>query len=252
MLEYIKVTTEGSVTTLTLARPEKMNAITQDMYGEMADAIAAYGVDDSVRAFVITGEGDYFTSGNDLRDFASGSESGELPPVARFLNTLRDCPKVLIASVNGHAIGVGLTMLLHCDLVYAAESCTFRAPFVELGLVPEAGSSRLLPAAVGMAVANDVLLSGRVLTAAEALNFGLIARTFPVGKLSENVSEIAVKVSSSAPDAMKHSKALIRHGRNDIANHMAVESDLFVKQLQSTEFAECISAMREKRVPVFP
>lgn len=180
MTENIKLHTDQRVTTMTIARPEKRNAITQDMYAAMADALEDYAQSDAVRAFVITGAEDYFTSGNDLQDFAKGIRSDGVPPVIRFLTAISTCPKPLIAAVNGPAIGVGVTMLLHCDLIIAADTATFSTPFVQLGLVPEAASSLLLPATVGMAVANDMLLANRVLDAAEALRFGLVSRVAPL------------------------------------------------------------------------
>lgn len=252
MSEYIVISTEDRITTLTITRPDKKNAITQDMYAAMADAIVAYGDNDGARAFVITGTDDMFTAGNDLQDFSTGAgDSHDLPPVGRFLNAIRDCPKPLIAAVNGQAIGVGLTMLLHCDLVYAADSATFSAPFVKLGLVPEAASSMLLPACVGMAVANDILLAGRKLNAEEAHRYGLVARVFPDTELSSAVKQIATNVAHSAPTALRRSKALIRNQRDRVAEHMAVEGRIFVEQLQSPDFAESVAAMMQKRAPVY-
>ncbi len=252
MSEHIDIITDAQITTLTINRSDKKNAISQAMYAAMADALTAYGEDDNARAFIITGRGDYFTSGNDLQDFSTGGgKDGELPPVGRFLNAIRDCPKPVIAAVNGPAIGVGLTMLLHCDLVYAAQSATFGAPFVKLGLVPEAGSSMLLPAAVGMAMANDILLAGRTLDADEALHYGLVARLFADAELDSAVQEIAGHVAASAPNALKHSKALIRNQRDRIAAHMAAEGELFVAQLQSPDFAESVAALMQKRAPVY-
>ena len=251
MSEHIVISKEERVTTLTIARPEKKNAITQTMYAAMADALNAYGEDDAARAFVFTGASDMFTAGNDLQDFAAGGAGGENPPVARFLNAIRDCPKPLIAAVNGPAIGIGLTMLLHCDLAYAGESATFSAPFVKLGLVPEAGSSMLLPASVGMAVANDILLAGRKLSAEEAHRYGLVSRVFPDADLAIAVQEIARSVSHSAPTALRQSKALIRSQREHVAEHMAVEGRIFLEQLQSADFAESVAAMMQKRQPVY-
>lgn len=154
MSKHIQVMKEERVVTITIVRADKKNAITQAMYGAMADALNDYGNDNATRALIITGQGDIFTAGNDLQDFSLGGDE-KIPPVVSFLTAIRDCPKPVIACVNGAAIGVGLTMLLHCDLVYAGENATFSAPFAKLALVPEAGSSMLLPAAVGMAVCND-------------------------------------------------------------------------------------------------
>lgn len=251
MTEHIKITTDARVTTLTINRPDKKNAITQAMYAVMADAINTYAETDDARAFVITGAGDMFTAGNDLQDFSTADRSAEEPPVTRFLQAILNCPKPLIAAVNGPAIGVGLTMLLHCDLVYAGQSATFNAPFVKLGLVPEAGSSILLPEAVGMAVANDILLGGRTLTAEEAVRFGLAARVVPDAELGTTAHKIARGVAASAPDAMRKSKSLIRSQHERIANQMRTEGKIFVEQLQSPEFSESVAAMMQKRAPVY-
>ncbi|WP_375699948.1 enoyl-CoA hydratase-related protein [Pseudophaeobacter sp. TrK17] len=251
MTDTITLETDGRVTLLTINRPQKRNAITQQMYGVMADALNAYEASDTQRAFVITGAEDYFTAGNDLQDFSTADHTEDLPPVARFLEAISTCKKPVIAAVNGPAIGIGLTMLLHCDLVYAAASATFTAPFVKLGLVPEAASSMLLSASVGMAVANDILLAGRSLSAEEAHNYGLVSRVFDDGALQGQVAEIAKHVAASAPEAIKLSKSLIRHQRDQVAAHMQRESDLFVAQLKSPEFAEVVSAMMQKRTPSF-
>ncbi|UYV36088.1 enoyl-CoA hydratase-related protein [Rhodobacteraceae bacterium D3-12] len=249
MDDHIKIDREGRVITLTLQREEKKNALTQAMYAAMADALESYAEDDEARAFVITGAGDMFTAGNDLYDFAKGDRETEVPPVWRFLAAIRECPKPVIAAVNGHGIGIGLTMLLHCDLVYASTSATLSVPFVQLGLVPEAASSTLLPAAVGMAIANDMLLAGRVITAEEAERFGLVARVFEDAQLSGEVAKIAAAVAAMAPKAMVLSKALIRDNREAVAAKMAEEAKHFAAQLQGPEFAESVAAKMQKRAP---
>lgn len=250
MTAHVAISTADRVTTITLQRPDKKNAITQEMYGVMADALVAYAGDDAVRALVITGTGDYFTSGNDLQDFARGGDGGE-PPVKRFLEAIAGCPKPVIAAVNGSAIGVGLTMLLHCDLVFAAEGALLSAPFVKLGLVPEAASSMLLPRAVGMAVANDIFMTGRALTASEALTFGLVARVLPADEFPQAVAALAKVVAASAPNAAKHTKALVRGEAEPVGARMIREGALFASQLASPEFAESVAAMMQKRVPVY-
>lgn len=249
MSQNIEIARDGRVLTVTINRQDKKNALTQEMYGVLADTLVAYGENDDARALVITGAGEMFTAGNDLGDFAKGDREAEVPPVWRFLNAIRDCPKPLIAAVNGPAIGVGLTMLLHCDLVYAGQSATFAAPFVKLGVVPEAGSSILLPAAVGMAMANDILLAGRVLSAEEALRVGLVSRVFDDGGLRAEVGKIAMGMAMAAPVSMKLSKGLIRTGRDQLAAHMATEGKHFAAQLQGPEFAESVAAMAQKRLP---
>lgn len=247
MSDHIRISTEARVTTITIDRVDKKNAITQDMYGAMAAAIVHYGDSDDARALVITGVGNMFTAGNDLGDFVMSTSEADMPPVGLFLNAIRDCPKPLIAAVNGHAIGVGLTMLLHCDLVYCSEGATFSAPFVPLGVVPEAGSSALLPAAVGMAIANDLVLTGRRLSAAEAEHHGLVARVFSDEEFGPAMSKVAQMVATSAPVSMRRAKALIRHDRDFLAAHMLKENRWFAEQLAGPEFAEAMAAMKGKR-----
>ncbi len=251
MTENIKLHTVDRVTTLTMARPEKRNAITQAMYGAMADALEEYAASDDARAFVITGAEDYFTSGNDIRDFSTGSNGEDVPPVARFLRAVSTCPKPLIAAVNGPAIGVGVTMLLHCDIVVLSEQATLSTPFVQLALVPEAASSLLLPASVGMAVANDMLLANRVLNAQEGVAFGLASRVVPAADLMAEVEAIASQLAAAAPQSMLKSKSLIRHGRDQMIAQMEKESVMFSDQLKSPEFAEVVAAKMQKRAPVY-
>lgn len=251
MTDHVTITTQNRVTTVTMARPDKRNAISQAMYAKMAQALRDYGESDDARALVITGEGEYFTAGNDLKDFATGSDSDGPAPVVQFLEAISSCPKPVIGAVNGPAIGVGLTMLLHCDLAFASDTATMSAPFVGLGLVPEAASSLLLPQAVGVAVANDIFMTGRALTASEALNFGLISRVFAPEQFADQVHAIAAQVANSAPTALKQTKALVLHQRDLIASQMATEGKIFRDQLASPDFAESVAAKMQGRAPVF-
>lgn len=250
MTDTIVITRSTRILNIRLNRPERKNAITQSMYGRMADALveSAKGVD--IRAVVITGTGDSFTSGNDLGDFANRSTTTKAP-VVRFLEAIRDIDIPIVVAVNGVAIGIGLTMLLHADLIFAAESATFSAPFVQLGLVPEAGSSLLLPLAVGNAWTNDILLAGRKLNAQEALQCGLVSRVVADDALAALAESTAQKLASMAPGAMRHTKRLVRANRASIAHAMERESELFATQLASTEFAECVAAFQQKRTPDF-
>ena len=247
----IQVERRGRVLQVTIDRPEKRNALTQHMYGALADAIELYESSPELRTLVLTGRGDMFTAGNDLGDFATASD-GPNPPVWRFLEALPVASKPLLAAVNGPAIGLGLTMLLHCDIVLASEGAVFSAPFVRLGLVPEAASSILLPAAVGMALANDILLTGRVLNAQEALAAGLVSRVLVRDALLPTTLELAQEMANAAPHAMRHSKALLRDNREQVLTQMRAERGLFETQLASSEFTECVQAFKEKRKPVFP
>ncbi|MEO0499146.1 MAG: enoyl-CoA hydratase-related protein [Pseudomonadota bacterium] len=250
MTDYIKTERKGRVLTIALNRPDKMNALTHDMYAAMADGLDRATEDSGIRAVMFHAHGDVFTAGNDLKDFAAGMPEGT-PPVVRFLETLRDFEKPVLAAVGGPAIGVGVTMLLHCDLSFAGEAATFRAPFAHIGLVPEAGSSLLMPQAMGTAFANDMLLAGRTLTAPEALQAGLVSRVFTTEDLIEKTLAVATDISRQAPTAMKHSKALIRTGREAVAQQMKRESVHFNAQLRSDEFAEAMAATMEKRAPAF-
>lgn len=251
MSDYIDVDKVDRIVSITISRPEKKNALTQNMYAAMADAINAYVEDDHARALLLKAQGDMFTAGNDLEDFSSSSTSEEEPGVSRFLRSISDCPKPLIASVNGGAIGVGLTMLLHFDLVYASERATFSAPFIGLGLVPEAASSKLLPEAVGKAVANDIFFTGRTLNADEALSFGLVARIFSNEALAQETARIAMQVAASAPSSLRKSKALVRYEQEAVTKQMELESVQFLAQLKSPEFKESVAARLQKRAPVF-
>lgn len=252
MTENIKTELAEKVLTLTISRPERKNALTQAMYAALADAIVDANTNPAIRAIMMTGEGDMFTAGNDLGDFASDMErKTDTPPVTRFLNAIRDAEKPVIVAVNGPAIGVGLTMLLHADIVYAAETADFRTPFTQLGLVPEAGSSMLLPLTVGNSMANEILLAGRVVNAQEALTCGLVSRVLEAGQVLDAAMICAKKIAASAPNAMRLSKGLIRHNRDAVAAQMEAEGKIFSQQLKSPEFAEASRAFAEKRAPVF-
>ncbi|MDH3732887.1 MAG: enoyl-CoA hydratase-related protein [Gemmatimonadota bacterium] len=249
MDEHVRVERDRNVMTVTLNRPEAKNALTHAMYTAVADAIGTASRE-GVRCVVITGEGDAFTAGNDLGDFANPMPEGKLP-VVRFLETLRDTNIPVLAAVNGVAVGVGLTMLMHCDLAFASENASFSAPFARVGLVPEAGSSMLLPRALGVAWANDILLAGRVLSAADALVAGLVSRVVPHDELGDLARTVSQQLATFAPNAMRESKRLIRSDRGQVAERMSSEAEVFFRQLASSEFSESVLAMREQRQPMF-
>ena len=252
--ENIDVTCEAGVLTLTMNRPKKKNALTQDMYAALADNIVAAQDNPDIKVVVLTGTADSFTAGNDLADFASGGDdrgTNEIPPVGRFLQAILAAEKPLMAAVNGLSIGVGVTMLLHCDLVYASPDATFQTPFVNLGLVPEAGSSLLLPRLVGTQKANDMLLLGSKIDAADAEKMGLIAGVFEAENLLAEVADRAKTLAAKAPTAVRLTKSLVRNDRDTIAEQMAAESTHFTSQLKTPEFAEAIAAFAERRAPDF-
>jgi enoyl-CoA hydratase/carnithine racemase len=245
--DLIVVERTNSLVILRFNRPQKYNALTQDMYSLLAEALRAADRDPLVRAVIITGTGPAFSAGNDLHDFAIDPEG--LAPVQQFLRAIANVTVPVIAAVNGLAVGVGVTMLLHCDLVYADQSATFQVPFVDIGLVPEAASSLLLPQLIGARRAADLLLNGRKLTADEAAAWGLIneVTSAPLTRALEVGTAIAVK----APDAVRHTKSLTRSTTLDIHARMRKEETLMASQLDSPEFAEVLAARRDKRAPVF-
>ncbi|OFX05337.1 MAG: enoyl-CoA hydratase [Alphaproteobacteria bacterium RIFCSPHIGHO2_12_FULL_63_12] len=250
MSKHVKTDRDGRVLSILIDRPDKKNALTHEMYAAIADGLERAHDDDQIRCVILTGAGDSFTAGNDLGDFAAGLPEGK-PPVVRFLEAIVACDKPLLAAVNGPAVGVGLTLLLHSDLVYASEQATFRSPFPHLGVVPEAGSSLLLPMAVGNAWANDIFIAGRVLTAQEALSAGLVSRVFPAASFMEECRKIASIVAAQAPNAMRETKRLIRSNRAAVMERMAKEGAIFNAQLKSPEFMLAASAYMQRRLPEF-
>ncbi|MEM6795317.1 MAG: enoyl-CoA hydratase-related protein [Acidobacteriota bacterium] len=250
MSEFVDVEALDRVLVIRFNRPDRLNALTHAMYAASADALDRAAEDPEIRAVVFAANGKSFTAGNDLNDFAGPPPEGKLP-VLRFLEALRDAPKPLIAVVNGPAIGIGLTMLLHCDLSFASEAATFRAPFAQIGLVPEAASSLLLPQALGTAWANDILIAGRILNAQEALSAGLISRVYSTEELLPKSLETAAAIAAQAPIATQRSKQLIRSGKAAVTERMAEEMVVFNQQLRSAEFAESVAAFRENRPPRF-
>ncbi|HEU5480543.1 MAG TPA: enoyl-CoA hydratase-related protein, partial [Candidatus Tumulicola sp.] len=217
MSEEIAVSTDSGVGTIRIDRPAKKNALTTAMYGAMADALEAFGTDDSVRIVKILGGAD-FSAGNDLQDFTGASASGDTAAfvaVIRFLERLCDFPKPVVAGVRGNAIGIGTTMLLHAAVAVAATSARFRLPFAQLGLVPEAGSTLLLPLAVGRMRATWLLLAGDFFGADEALAMGLVTKTADDAQVDAAAGEIAARLAALPAEALRETKRLIREPISD-------------------------------------
>lgn len=245
--ELVSVERTGFLTLIRLTRPHKYNAITQDMYAVLAEALLSADRDPEVRAVVLTGSGAAFSAGNDLHDFALDPDG--LAPVQQFLRAIAGIAVPVIAAVNGLAVGVGVTMLLHCDFVYAAPTATFQTPFVDIGLVPEAASTLLLPQIVGARRAAELLLAGRKLTADEAAAWGLINEVSS-GPLEQAVA-VGTSLAARAPGALRRTKTLIRSTTLDVLVRMREEESAMAAQLESVEFTEVLAARRDKRVPVF-
>lgn len=252
MTDHVTIHNESGVRLILLNRPEKKNALTPAMYAAINDAIAGTDADPVLRVTVITADGPVFTSGNDLADFASPSGDGDMQrPASRFPIVLATAQKPVIAAVNGLAVGVGVTLLAQCDLVYAAETARFRTPFIDLALVPEGASSLLMPAAIGHQRANELLLLGETWTAQEALAAGLVARLFPADQLREAVLDRARVIAAKPPGAMRASKSLLATNRAAVLERIGIAEKLFAERLSTPEFAEAMAAFTARRSPDF-
>ena len=224
----------GAVLVLKLNRAEKKNALTQEMYQTLATKINEAAGDFAIRCVVIASEGDSFTAGNDINDFANNPQMDEGSPVFNFLFAIHNFPKPLIAAVHGRAVGIGTTMLMHCDIVTANPNSVFSMPFVSLGLVAEGGSSYLFPRLVGHAKASEILLTGRSFTSDEALQMGLI------NEISEDHFGAAMKFANTLaeqpPTAVINTKALLKSGSHEALNQvMRAEGELFRMAMDSDE-----------------
>ncbi|MBP6612047.1 MAG: enoyl-CoA hydratase [Aquabacterium sp.] len=246
---------EAGVLTLTFNRLDKKNAITTAMYTRLAEELEAATADDSVRVAVIQGAVEIFTAGNDLADFLNNppvSKPGaEVPPVVRFLNAIRDFPKPIVAAVAGPAVGIGTTLLLHCDLVYAGDNAAFSLPFVNLGLCPEAGASLLLPQIVGYPKAAEKLMLGEAFYAEEALEMGLINRIVPPHEVNAYAQSQAAKLAAKPAASLRVTKSLMKMAQTQLAPVMTEELKHFGALLQGPAAKEAISAVMEKRKPDF-
>ena len=223
------------IRTLVIDRPDKKNAITAAMYTALAADLDAARRDDDVGAVVITGAGAVFTAGNDLRDFLENPPAGEDAPVFRFLFALAAFDKPLVAAVRGPAIGIGTTMLLHCDFVFVAPSARFQMPFIDLGLVPEAASTLLLPRLVGDHRAASWLMLGEGFDAATAVAVGIANEIVADDAVLAHAQRIAERLDAKPRQAMRFTKRLLRHDRADINAAIRREAELFREALQSKE-----------------
>jgi enoyl-CoA hydratase/carnithine racemase len=249
---HIKTATHNGVATIEIARPQKKNALTAAMYQSMADAVLDAQLDSTVRAMLITGQPGIFTSGNDLEDFMLRPPAGPDSPVVRFMKSLAECDKPVVAAVTGGAVGIGTTMLLHCDLVYVADDARLAMPFVGLGLVPEYASSLLLPRLVGHVRAAERLLLGDPFTGAQAVELGIANAVLPAAEVLNHARRIAERFNNLPPGAVQDSKRLMkRAGKELVAQQMAAEGELFAQRLRSPEAREAFQAFFDKRKPDF-
>ena len=251
-MSHIRTSTRDRIATIELDRADKKNAITADMYQAMADALAAAESDPAVRVVLIHGKADCFTAGNDLKDFLERPPQGDNSPVFQFLQRISTAAKPLVAAVGGPAVGIGTTMLLHCDFVYAAPNARFQLPFVPLGLVPEAGSSLLLPMLAGYQRAAELLMLGKPFTAEKALAAGIVTEIVPDDELLSHALEAAAALAALPPASLRETKALMKAPRAaGLASAMTSEGEKFRAQLASAEAKEAMQAFFEKRKPDF-
>lgn len=247
----ILVTQAGPVLEVLFNRPEKKNALTGAMYAAVVEAFHRADEDPTIRAVLLSGAGDTFTSGNDIKDFQTRAATNEASHASPFLDALSSLATPLVAAVNGAAIGVGTTMLAHADLVLAARSARFVMPFTSLGLVPEAASSLLFPRLVGHQRASALLLLGEALDAETAREWGFVNQVVADEDLMHTARGVAARLAALPATAMRQTKDLIKNGKPDVPGRIAQELELFRERLRSPEAAEAFQAFVEKRKPDF-
>ncbi len=248
----VSVVLDGNVLIIRMQRPDKRNALNVEMYAALAAALRRANDDPQVRVVILAGGENCFTAGNDILDFVGNPPADETHPVMRFLQALADFEKPLIAAVNGMAVGIGTTLLLHCDLAYAAEDARFHLPFVNLGLCPEAGSSYLLPLRAGSHRAAEAILLGQPFDAATALSWGLVNRLTAPGQADAAALEAARLVAAKPPAAIRAARQLLREPlREPLRDAFRREAEAFVVRLASPEATEAFQAFMERRPPDF-
>lgn len=244
MTEHVQVQRDGDVLAITLARPERRNAITVAMYAALADAIESAAGDKNLRLITLRGQGQDFTAGNDLGDFmAELPRDGSDIPVWRLLRALAKNQVPIVAAVHGNAVGIGTTMLFHSDLVVAEEGTRFLMPFVDLGLVPEAASSLILPRLAGRRRAARHLLLCEPFGPEEALEFGLVSHIAPAGQLEAMMDKLVTTLRAKPAQALRLTQSLLRRGQSDeVLERMELENGHFSERLTSDEVREAITA----------
>jgi enoyl-CoA hydratase/carnithine racemase len=246
MTNDVIVAREDAVLRISMNRPAKKNALTGAMYDAMREALELADREASIRAVLLTGTDGVFTAGNDIGDFLAGTRDAEGSPALRFIQTIALCDTPVVAAVEGNAVGVGTTMLFHCDLVYAAPSAKFRMPFIDLGLVPEAASSMTVPLRVGMAKASEWLLLGEAFDAEEAYRVGVINKVVPAEELIDTARNAAMRLAAKPAQALAATRRLMRGDRQAIRAQMAKESEAFAAALESQEAKAAFSAFLSK------
>lgn len=242
------ISNDGPVRKIRMNRPEKKNALTLAMYEAMANAIEDAGKADSVRCLIIAGTQDVFCAGNDLNDFIVMARSGSLgEPIVRFLHTLARCEKPIVAAVSGAAVGVGTTMLLHCDQVIASDSAVLLTPFVSLGLLPEAGSSLIAPRLMGHARAFSLLIMGKPLTAEQARSAGIVNTVVSAGELDGQALNIAREIAGLPPESVIAARRLMRGSVEETIARIDEEVEAFKTRLASPEAQKALAAFLNRK-----
>lgn len=256
MTDHILCRHDGFILTIIFNRPDKKNALTHEMYDAIADAMIAAEANPSVRIIVFKGTPGCFSSGNDMVDFLERPPHlfcvpGAPPPVERVIQALHDAKKPLVAVVDGYAIGLGTTMLFHCDLVYASDTSIFGTPFTALSVTPECGSSYLMPRMLGYPQAAELLMLSDRVRAQDAFRMGFVTRLFPQEALETEADAKIQKLASLPPQAVLTAKALMRRPEEPLQRRMQIEGENFTARLDMPEFKEAANAFLEKRAPDF-
>lgn len=251
-ISEVIIEANNGVLRIEIRRPEKKNALTVPMYTALTAALEAADRSTNIRVVLLHGQPEVFTSGNDLKDFLQNPALDEDHAAYRFVRAISKTCKPIVAAVNGTCIGVGATLLLHCDLVYAGQSAIFSMPFVNLGLCPEAASSLLLPLAAGYARAAEILMLGEPIDANQAAACGMVSRVLPDAEVLAYATEQARKLAMKPPAALRLTKELMRRGfQAQVEDTIREESNQFRRRLESLEAKEAFSAFLEKRKPDF-
>ena len=252
-MDHVQTDLQNGVLHLILNRPEKKNALTSAMYTSLVEALARADSDDSIRVIVLRGNGDSFTAGNDIEDFVQKPWKGQsVPPAEQFIRAVAFARKPVIAATHGLAVGIGTTILLHCDLVYAAEETRFMMPFINLAIIPEAGSTLLLPNMIGHQRAAELFLLAEPFSALRAYELGIVNRVVPAGELLSVVDAAAQTLAEKPAAAIRLAKQTMKqHLRADLDRVIREEVLAIAGQLESPETGEALSAFLQKRKPNF-
>jgi len=247
-MPYVLSTTEQSVTTLQMNRAEKLNALNREMYAELTEGFRNANSDNNSRVIVLKGSEGIFTAGNDLGDFAAAVAAGERFDSAFLLmEAILDSEIPIVVAVDGPAIGIGTTLLFHCDLVFASSAASFHAPFTDLGVCPEFASSETFPAMLGDHRAAQMLLLGEPLSAIDAERFGLVNKLVETEALDQTATEVAAKLAAKPLDAMKTSRKLLHARKSDYRNIIKREGQEFGRLMQTDEFKNNLERFLNKK-----